>query len=68
VQVDTMVCDLEPGDRFLVCSDGLHGYLQDEELPQHMAKQPEPAVEGLIALANQRGGRDNITAIVVGVD
>jgi protein phosphatase len=68
VQVDTMVCDLEPGDRFLVCSDGLHGYLQDEELPQHMAKQPEPSVEGLIALANQRGGRDNITAIVVGVD
>ncbi len=68
VQVDTMVFNLEPGDRYLVCSDGLHGYLQDEELHAYMSKRPEQAVDELIALANQRGGRDNITAIVVGVD
>ena len=68
VQVDTMVFDLEAGDRYLVCSDGLHGYLQDEELHAYMAKRPEQAVDELIALANHRGGRDNITAIVVGVD
>jgi protein phosphatase len=68
VQVDTHVFDLVPGDRFLLCSDGLHGYLDDAEIPPMLAKTPSDAVRDLIALANQRGGRDNITAIVVSVD
>lgn len=68
VQVDTRVFDLVPGDRFLLCSDGLHGYLDDAEIPPMLAKHPADAVRGLIALANQRGGRDNITAVVVSID
>lgn len=67
VQVDTLVFDLEVGDSFLLCSDGLHGYLQDEEIPAFLAKAPADAVPELIALANSRGGRDNITAIVVNI-
>ena len=68
VQVDTHVFDLEPGDRFLLCSDGLHGYLHDDEIPDLLARPTADAVQELIVLANSRGGRDNITAIVVAID
>ncbi len=68
VQVDTHVFDLEPGDRFLLCSDGLHGYLLDHEIPPFLEQAPATAVQQMIALANSRGGRDNITAIVVSID
>ena len=53
------------GDRFLLCSDGLHGYLQKDELVTVLAHEPERAAERLVTLANQRGGHDNITALVV---
>lgn len=65
VQVDTGVFDVVPGDRYLVCSDGLHGYLDDGEIPPILAADPESAARRLVQLANERGGRDNITAIVV---
>lgn len=68
VQVDTRVIDVKAGDRFLICSDGLHGYLQDHEIPAIIKRTPADAVSEFILLANQRGGRDNITAIVVGID
>ena len=68
VQVDTHVFELEPGDRYLLCSDGLHGYLEDAEIPPLLARPPADSVQELIALANSRGGRDNITAIVVAID
>ncbi|HBQ15489.1 MAG: serine/threonine-protein phosphatase [Sandaracinaceae bacterium] len=67
VQVDTQCVEVGPGDRFLVCSDGLHGYLTDEEIPSILALGPEVAVSRLIDVANARGGRDNITAVVVEV-
>ena len=67
VQVDTQCVEVGPGDRFLVCSDGLHGYLTDEEIPSILALGPEDAVSRLIDVANARGGRDNITAVVVEV-
>jgi protein phosphatase len=65
VQVDTTIVPLELGDQFLLCSDGLHGYLRQAEIPQIAAMGAEAAVENFIALANERGGRDNITAILV---
>ncbi|MEZ4337753.1 MAG: Stp1/IreP family PP2C-type Ser/Thr phosphatase [Sandaracinaceae bacterium] len=65
VQVDTQTIEVGPGDRFLVCSDGLHGYLQDEEIVPLLTLGPDVATTKLIDLANQRGGRDNITAVVV---
>lgn len=67
VQVDTRVFDVKSGDRYLVCSDGLHGYLEDRELAPILEMTPESAVRRLIGIANERGGRDNITAIVVAV-
>lgn len=67
VQVDTHFFPIEPGDMFMICSDGLHGYLRDDEIPAIMALGPDEAVHEFIDIANLRGGRDNITCIVVAV-
>ena len=58
----------EPGDTFLMCSDGLSGQVRDEEMGAILAVMPpNEAVRVLIELANLRGGPDNITVIVVRV-
>jgi len=67
VQVDTSVVKLEPGDHYLICSDGLHGYLRTHEIPDIAALGGSAAVDRFIALANERGGKDNITAILVDI-
>src|SRR3954468_24179389 len=67
VQVDTADLDVAPGDRFLLCSDGLHGYFSsDKEVADLCADGDlDECAEAAIALANQRGGKDNITAVVI---
>lgn len=68
VEVDTIDFDVLKGDRFLICSDGLHGYFEESELAKLFAETPEDALAArLIELSNERGGKDNITAIVVKV-
>jgi protein phosphatase len=67
VQVDTLVVPMNPGDRYLLCSDGLHGNLRTAEIPELVAIGGDAAVAAFIDLANQRGGRDNITAVLVEV-
>ncbi|MCU0685196.1 MAG: protein phosphatase 2C domain-containing protein [Polyangiaceae bacterium] len=65
VRVDTAAVEVRVGDRFLLCSDGLHGYLRPGELEGVMRRPPAEAVTSFVGLANGRGGRDNITAVVV---
>jgi len=65
VQVDTLLVDILPGDLVLICSDGLHGYIEDEEVSGLCASVTEDLADRLVDLANERGGRDNITAIVL---
>ncbi len=67
VMVDTLVLDVVPGDRFLICSDGLHDYIDDESwlAPQLTGTNIETISEELVSYANSVGGRDNITALVV---
>lgn len=65
VQVDTDVIPVSKGDKFLICSDGLHGYLRKGEIPKIMKNSPEEACDAFINLANERGGKDNITAVIV---
>ena len=65
---ECLVLDLVAGDRFLLCSDGLSGYFEDDldELSNLLGTQEgNKAVEKLIATANERGGKDNITSVVV---
>ena len=68
LQVDKLRGIYEPGDRFLLCSDGLSGYLEAETLAKTLANAPMNGIcERLIQGALDGGGRDNITAIVVEV-
>jgi PPM family protein phosphatase len=66
---DFWVFPPEPGERFLICSDGLSGELDDPTIAQLMAIPAEPhdVARLLVETANQMGGRDNISVIVVDV-
>jgi protein phosphatase len=68
VEVDTSVVHVEPGDRLLLCSDGLHGYLDLGEIPDLVDFGGDAAVNAFVDLANTRGGKDNITALLVEID
>ena len=66
VQVDTIDCDLLAGDRFMLCSDGLHGYLKEGEVDTILTgDSQEKIAQGFVDLANNRGGKDNITVLIV---
>jgi serine/threonine protein phosphatase PrpC/CRP-like cAMP-binding protein len=68
VEVDTLVVELIAGDTLVLASDGLHGYLETpEELGGPLALAGDASVKALIDLANSRGGKDNITTVVVKV-
>ncbi len=70
VQVETLVFDLRGGDRLLLCSDGLHGYIDSHAwLAGELVDDDLPAlVEELVHYANERGGHDNITALVIAAE
>jgi protein phosphatase len=63
--VDTTSMILEEGDVLLMCSDGLHGKISDKEISQMVAEKGVEAVDQLISLANERGGDDNITVVIL---
>ena len=70
VEVDTLDFDVLPGDQFVICSDGLHRYLEDSEetlvdLLGDNDTQLTDVTKSLIGFANAGGGHDNITTIVV---
>lgn len=66
VQVDTLIVDVLPKDVFLLCTDGLHGYLSDEEIPAFILQNTTKDLpKKFVALANERGGKDNVTVVVV---
>jgi protein phosphatase len=65
VQVDISICEAELGDQYLLCSDGLHGYLRLDEIPALAASGGQVSVQRFVDVANARGGKDNITAILV---
>ena len=67
VQVDGNCIAVEPNDAFLLCSDGVHGYLEADEIAQVMDLGAKFAPRRLAELANERGGRDNITSVAVQV-
>lgn len=69
VDVDIIEVIPTPGDRYLLCSDGLHGEVPDSTIASILRRFADPteACEELMAAAITRGGRDNITAVIVDV-
>ena len=61
--------DIENGDLWLICSDGLTGMVEDPQLKKIVETRVTPGrmVDAMITEANRRGGLDNITAIVIQV-
>jgi len=61
---------VQPGDVLLLCSDGLNEMVSDDDIAATLgaAAEPQAACERLVELANERGGKDNVTAVVVRYD
>jgi len=69
VQVDVFDFNVKVADRFILCSDGVHGYLaNDEELVALCAdRSMEQCAKDLVTWALERGGKDNATALIVDI-
>ena len=69
IQVDEDTIEVRPGDRLLLCSDGLTGMVSEEDILQILtdAEDPQTASERLVDAANEAGGQDNITAVVIDI-
>ncbi|MFH0799490.1 MAG: Stp1/IreP family PP2C-type Ser/Thr phosphatase [Pseudomonadota bacterium] len=69
VEADIDIRVVREGDRFLLCSDGLSNMIEDSEIRDIVATNDlEAACHRLIDIANERGGDDNITAVLVEVE
>lgn len=69
LEVDVAAIELQQGDIYLLCSDGLHGMLEDAEIQTlaQRATRPQRVVDQLIEAANAAGGTDNVTCVVAQV-
>lgn len=69
-QIDTQPMDVKPGDRLLLCSDGLTEELSDHLIASHLKsiRACEKAATALVNAAKDKGGRDNITVVIVAID
>lgn len=70
VEVDTLDFEIAAGDNFMLCSDGLTEHLRDDdEIREVMEREEFVALpKSFVELANKRGGKDNITSLVVKLD
>ncbi|MDY0087561.1 MAG: Stp1/IreP family PP2C-type Ser/Thr phosphatase [Coriobacteriia bacterium] len=66
---DIYEIDASPGDRLLLCSDGLTGMLTDEQIAEMLGEygDPELAARALVDAANDAGGHDNISVVIVDI-
>ena len=69
VEIDEWLLEPVSGDRFMLCSDGLTNELADVEIAEQLGfdKDPSTTAKALVGLANERGGRDNSTVLIVDV-
>lgn len=69
LHVDIDIFDVEAGDRYMLCSDGLYKEVMEDEMGELIGKgTPEDACNSLVELTLDRGSRDNVTVIVVQAD
>jgi protein phosphatase len=66
IVVDLLAREYKAGDKYLLCSDGLTNMVDDEAIMKLMSgMDPEPCVKKLVEMANEAGGQDNITALMI---
>ena len=66
VKVDTFVFEITKGDKLLMCTDGLSNMIHEDEMKEIVLnRDAEVAINNLIMAANQNGGVDNITSILI---
>jgi PPM family protein phosphatase len=67
VEVDEYPIDLQPGDRILLCSDGLTTMVRPDEIANILNREHDPkrAAQLLVDAANEAGGEDNVTAVII---
>ena len=64
--VDVIVDEIQPGDIFLLCSDGLHGYVPEGEIARLLSRaDPQQTTQALVGATLDRGAPDNVTVIAV---
>lgn len=70
VEVDILSDEAQPGDVYVLCSDGLSGMVDDADILEVVRQHPEPeqACRRLVTMANEHGGEDNVTAVVVSIE
>ncbi|MBN1868599.1 Stp1/IreP family PP2C-type Ser/Thr phosphatase [Candidatus Sumerlaeota bacterium] len=71
LEVDCIARGLEPGDLFLLCTDGLTGMVRDEEIAEAVKQETDdlPALcQKLVDMANDAGGADNVTLVLLKVE
>jgi PPM family protein phosphatase len=66
---EVSVLPLQVGDRYILCTDGLHGVVPDDKLIQFASGQenPQACADGLVQLALESGSRDNVSCIIIDV-
>jgi protein phosphatase len=68
IDIDVVEQQLEPGDVVLLCSDGLHSMINDEQILKALRPDPGPlpeAAQRLIDAANEAGGKDNVSVVLL---
>jgi protein phosphatase len=70
VKVDIQSKRVQPGDMYLLCSDGLSGMVSEEQMLEvlEFTRDPQEACDLLVAMANDAGGTDNISAVIIRID
>lgn len=70
VEIDTIIIDIGVGDVFVLCTDGLSNLLEDDDIHDVVkaSKDTQATAVNLVAMANHRGGTDNITVVVVEIE
>jgi protein phosphatase len=69
-EIDIEVLDTRPGDRWVLCSDGLSGYVTEQRVGELLDEHPDAAaaVDALIDESLDHGAPDNVTVVIVGID
>jgi serine/threonine protein phosphatase PrpC len=68
IDLDVIEHSLQPGDVAMLCSDGLHGMINDQEIARLLVPVPDSLEEAsarLVEAANEAGGRDNVTVVLL---